>query len=208
MWIHHSQCIMGYEFLLTRVCVVVVQLRARWFGYCFQMWKIPRKLRPSCAVICTDLFNFHGTSRSRRAICLPPYERDGSRCYSCEPSMATGWLTCVASLHRCCTISLWGWGWDLEEATRGVRKPRDAGVGRGDGGAPAVPLTSRCDLNSSRTTLTTLGPRWLLSVTVRMMAGLVFSSSNWILFFFLLAPEKPQTLRVSVERVFRPTKSL
>ncbi len=73
-------------------------------------------------------------------------------------------------------------GWDLEEATRGVRKPRDAGVGRGDGGAPAVPLTSRCDLNSSRTT--TLGPRWLLSVAVWMMAGLVFSSSNWILFFF------------------------
>ncbi len=172
----------------------------------FQMWKILRKLRPPRAVICNDSLNFHGTSRSRRTICLPPFECDGSRCYSCEPSMATGWLTCVASLHRCCTISLWGWGWDLEEATRGVRKPRDAGVGRGDGGAPAVPLTSRCDLNSSRTT--TLGPRWLLSVTVWMMAGLVFSSSNWILFFFLLAPERPQTLRVSVERVFRPTKSL
>lgn len=146
-------------------------------------------------MICSDLLNFHGTSRRRRAICLPPFERDGSRCFSREPSIAIPWRRDDWHVSHLSTGAARSRGeggggtWRKPPAVSGNLGTRGWGW---DGGAPAVPLTSRCDLNSSRTTRTTLGPRWLLSVTVRMMAGLVFSSSNWIL-FFLLAPEKPQS---------------
>lgn len=160
---------------------------------------------------CSDLLNFHGTSRRRRAICLPPFERDGSRCFSREPSVAIPWRRDDWHVSHLSTGAARSRGeggggtWRKPPAVSGNLGTRGWGW---DGGAPAVPLTSRCDLNSSRTTRTTLGPRWLLSVTVRMMAGLVFSSSNWILFFFTSPREAAKALRVSVERVFWPTKSL
>ncbi len=102
----------------------------------FKMWKILGKLRPPRAVICNDSLNFHGTSHSRRTICLPPFECDGSRCYSCErPWRQDDWhvshLSTGAARSRC---EGGGGTWRKPPAVSGNLGTR--GWGGGDGGGP------------------------------------------------------------------------